>query len=333
MGDVCDITANGDDDLDGIDNLTDNCPQQSNPNQTNTDQLLFDAGDSNVIADGLGDACDDDKDGDGLSVTADASTNLIVNGGFETGDLVGWELVIDNQSNNGFWHLVWDWFSPSVFGLFENDESTIAFEGSFFAGFFGSSWGEPSVDSVILKQRVLVPESNSILSWNDIFSYDFLNFSGSYFEFEIQIRDLDANTLATFPIVTADTGGLNYRLEWVSRAVNLSEFSGMQVDIAFVQIRSSINYNPGPTAFLIDNVVLRSTEDNCLLVPNADQLDTDLDSIGDACDTFPNDPDNDIDGDTIAGDVDNCPATANASQLDTDSDGVGDICDSTPNGQ
>ncbi|MDA8694449.1 thrombospondin type 3 repeat-containing protein, partial [Pseudomonadales bacterium] len=330
LGDICDSTANGDDDLDGIDNLTDNCPQQSNPNQTNTDQLLFNAGNINVIADGLGDVCDDDKDGDGLSVTTDASTNFMVNGGFETGDLTGWELV--NQSNSGFWHLVWDWFSPSVFGLFESDESTIASEGRFFAGFFGISWGASPVDPLILKQRVLVPEGNSILSWKDLFSYDFFNSSDSYFEFEIQIRDLDANILATFPILSADTGSVNYRLEWVSRAVNLSAFSGMQVDIAFVQIRSSILFAKGSMAFLIDDVILRSTEDNCLLVPNADQLDTDLDSVGDACDAFPNDPDNDIDGDTIAGDIDNCPATANVSQLDTDADGVGDICDSSPMG-
>ena len=48
---------------------------------------------------------------------------------------------------------------------------------------------------------------------------------------------------------------------------------------------------------------------------------------GDICDAFPNDADNDIDGDTVSGDIDNCPAAANTDQLDTDGDGVGDICD------
>ena len=39
-------------------------------------------------------------------------------------------------------------------------------------------------------------------------------------------------------------------------------------------------------------------------------------------DAFPNDADNDIDGDTVSGDIDNCPAIANTDQLDTDNDGA-----------
>jgi hypothetical protein len=55
--------------------------------------------------------------------------------------------------------------------------------------------------------------------------------------------------------------------------------------------------------------------------------DFDGDGMGDACDPFPNDPDNDADGDEIGGDVDNCPSVANEDQLDTDGDGQGDACD------
>ena len=70
--------------------------------------------------------------------------------------------------------------------------------------------------------------------------------------------------------------------------------------------------------------------DNCLITPNPDQEDADLDGAGDACDLCPNDPDDDIDGDTVCGDVDNCPATANETQLDSDLDGAGDACDLCP---
>lgn len=62
------------------------------------------------------------------------------------------------------------------------------------------------------------------------------------------------------------------------------------------------------------------TADNCPLVSNADQIDTDNDGIGNLCDT-------DDDNDGIADIDDNCPLLANVDQADLDSDGIGDTCD------
>jgi hypothetical protein len=91
-----------------------------------------------------------------------------------------------------------------------------------------------------------------------------------------------------------------------------------------------------------DNDGVLDGSDNCQLIENASQLDTDGDGQGDACDadddgdglpdavelltgTDPLRADSDSDGDRD--DVDNCPLAANADQLDTDGDHQGDACD------
>jgi hypothetical protein len=78
--------------------------------------------------------------------------------------------------------------------------------------------------------------------------------------------------------------------------------------------------------------------DNCPLVPNPDQLDSNKDGYGDACQLesyaacCPGDDCLlDSDGDSIPDLVDLCPFTPNPqgieSNLDSDGDGIGDICD------
>ncbi|MFS4494465.1 thrombospondin type 3 repeat-containing protein [Maribacter sp. 2308TA10-17] len=69
-----------------------------------------------------------------------------------------------------------------------------------------------------------------------------------------------------------------------------------------------------------DNDGILDVDDNCPLTPNADQLNTDGDAMGDVCD-------DDDDGDGILDVDDNCPLTPNADQADVDGDGIGDVCE------
>ena len=69
----------------------------------------------------------------------------------------------------------------------------------------------------------------------------------------------------------------------------------------------------------LDGDGIEDHEDNCPLTANPDQLDTDTDGTGDACD-------NDDDGDGVEDHEDNCPLTVNPDQADWDNDGIGDIC-------
>jgi hypothetical protein len=86
------------------------------------------------------------------------------------------------------------------------------------------------------------------------------------------------------------------------------------VDIGAYEVQQLIPNQDADNDGVIDNT------DNCPAVSNQNQIDTDGDRIGNACDL-------DDDNDSIQDRTDNCPLINNPAQLDFDRDGIGDACD------
>ncbi len=96
-----------------------------------------------------------------------------------------------------------------------------------------------------------------------------------------------------------------------------------------------------------DSDGISNSQDNCPLIQNPNQINTDGDQYGDLCDTdddndgvidqadaFPLDASESLDADSdgIGNNSDNCILTINIDQIDTDLDGIGDVCDNDDDG-
>lgn len=78
---------------------------------------------------------------------------------------------------------------------------------------------------------------------------------------------------------------------------------------------------------------IRDDDDNCPLVYNPSQYNSDSDELGDSCDNCPflaNPLQEDSDTDGVGDICDNCSEIFNPGQSDRDSDGLGDTCDNCP---
>jgi hypothetical protein len=184
-----------------------------------------------------------------LAMPAEAASELIVNGSFETGDLSGWTAVVTGSPfpPTG-WQVSPAGTGTSGFGF----DPTQPQEGSFVAwnGFDGAGPLEYT-----LSQNVTLPAGEyRELSWKDRVQWDFTLGTSSAQPRLVEVQIRHPNTLALLETVysfstgtelqnpTGDTG-------WQSRSVDLSAFAGSTVRIVFREVVPESFSGPGQIEF------------------------------------------------------------------------------------
>lgn len=297
---------NGDSDGDGIQDLNDNCPNISNPDQTDTDNDgIGDACDSNTDSDGdgiedgidnclivpnpdqadtdgdgAGDACDTDDDNDGVLDDTDNCT-LIINIDQTDTDSDGIGDACDTDDDN-----------DSILDVTDNcivvanlDQADTDGDGA------GDACDTDDDNDGILDENdncLLIPNPDQI--------------------------DTDGDGLGDICDSDDDNDTVLDENDNCITVANPGQEDGDGDGIGDACDNNTDTDGDG----------IEDGSDNCLLIPNPLQEDSDLDGIGDACDD-----DNDNDG--VINSEDNCPLVPNADQLDSDGDGIGDVCDDTAN--
>jgi hypothetical protein len=187
----------------------------------------------------------------------------------------------------------------------------------------------PSFGKENLSQYVLVAtneEENSLVisaSKIDLTGIDFdSEFSSYLFYTELGIiRDLSDGIFDSSDVIAA------FYIAGYPEGILLTPFGSSSILYSFSIGREigSVNSSEFGAEKDTDLDDIPDNIDNCPLISNFGQEDTDGDGQGDVCD-------DDLDGDGVKNDIDNCLHTANFSQSDFDGDGQGSACDNDIDG-
>lgn len=153
----------------------------------------------------------------------------------------------------------------------------------------------------------------------------------------VKLEDILFYERSTAEVYFTAEPGMSYRLLYGNPAVEVYRFKS----------RSNVAQSPQVMASLtkpefnrlaeedIDGDGVLNIDDNCPMISNKGQKDTDEDGFGDECDNAPkrkNYDQSDVDRDGVSDLIDNCKLVANPGQYDTDKDGIGNFCDTTEKG-
>ncbi len=306
-------------DNDGVPDQADNCPNAFNPAQTNTDG-------SSQTGDALGDACDDDDDGDGVNDSADEFPLNASESSDNDKDGIG-DNADPDDDNDG----VADGDDAAPNDRDGDDDGVL--DGADNCPLDANSDQANSDNDALGNACDEDDDNDTVADGQDNCpadaNTDQLNSDGDS-QGDVCDDDDDNDTVAD--------GQDNCPL-----------------DANIDQLNSDGDSQGNVCDDDDDNDTVADDQDNCPLSANADQLDSDGDEQGnvcdddddnddvadgdDACPTTPQDlvdqvnaqgcapGETDSDGDGVFDNADNCPAVQNADQTNTDGDAEGNACD------
>ena len=293
-------------DGDGVADIDDNCPEIANPDQTNSD-FDFDY-------EFLGDACDDDDDDDGVS---DVLEDLFGS------DTTNPDVLSDDFDGDGYNNLIEILLGSAADDINSIPESVTFFEKDFtdisqihFAPYYAwnyQDWaielGRGDTENIIATLDIpLNPAIDGIVKIS-FYSSDGVVLPDVYINGVKQGNEIYGETQADY---TADltmkiTAGPT--LITIAHEIPTSSDQVLQFkDIIF--------------AADTDNDGIIETEDNCTLISNTDQLNSDNDSFGDVCD---DDDDDDGISDDLEATLNTDPKTPTDATEDFDGDGYNNL--------
>ena len=306
------VSTTADDDLDGVSNDVDNCPNDANPSQEDTDN------------DGLGDACDEltDSDGDGIADSADNcpfdnNPNQPDSDDDGVGDACD---ALNDSDNDGIADDVDNCPLDGNPGQADADNDGLG-DACDDANDSDGDGIADDVDNCPNDANPNQPDSdgdgigNRCDPLND-FDNDGIDVSEDNCPLTAnpgqEDSDNDGRGDACDDANDSDGDGIADDVDNCpnDRNPNQPDSDGDGIGNRCDPLNDS------------DNDGIDASEDNCPLTANPSQEDTDNDGLGDACDDL-----TDSDGDGVADSFDNCPVDANPDQEDSDNDGIGDACD------
>lgn len=330
-----------DSDSDSIGNNADNCP-----NVANTDQADLDS-------DGIGDVCDDDRDGDGVlnadEVAAGSDPDMFDTDSDTIGDGADNCPVVSNTNQE-------DLDNDSVGDVCDDDRdgdgvanASDAFpdnpvESEDVDGDTVGNNADNCPNIANTDQADLDGDGTGNVCDDDRDGDGLSNAQEANIGSNPDMVDTDSDTVNdgadNCPVVSnVDQADLD----------NDSQGDACDVDRDGDGTANDVDVFPDDASESADtdSDTIGDNTDNCPNTANTDQADLDGDGTGDVCDgdrdgdglsdadealagTDPDVPD--TDSDAILDGADNCPMTSNATQADLDNDGVGDACDDDADG-